>query len=103
VVFAYLRIATHPTALPRPLPPAAAEANVGSLLALAHCRLIAEEEGFWGVYRRVTSDVPARGNLVSDAHVAAILLQHGVRRFYTRDRDFRRFEFLDVRDPVAAE
>lgn len=103
VVFAYLRIATHPTALPRPLPPAAAEANVETLLALPHCRLIAEEEGFWRVYRQVASEVPARGNLVPDAHVAAILLQHGVRRFYTRDRDFRRFEFLDVRDPVAAE
>lgn len=103
VVFAYLRIVTHPTALPRPLQPVTAEANVASLLGLPHCRLVTEEEGFWSVYRRVTQDAPARGNLVPDAHVAAILLQHGVRRFYTRDRDFRRFDFLDVRDPVAGD
>jgi predicted nucleic acid-binding protein len=38
---------------------------------------------------------------VPDAHVAALLFQHGVRRFYTRDADFRRFAFLDVRDPFS--
>jgi predicted nucleic acid-binding protein len=27
--------------------------------------------------------------------------QHGVRTPYTRDADFRKFAFLDVRDPFA--
>jgi hypothetical protein len=40
-----------------------------------------------------------RGNLVPDAQLAAILFQHGVRTLYTRDRDFRKFAFFDVRDP----
>ena len=35
------------------------------------------------------------------AHTEAILLQHGVRTLYTNDRDFRKFESLDVRDPFA--
>jgi predicted nucleic acid-binding protein len=42
-----------------------------------------------------------RGNLVPDAHLAALLKQHGVRTLYTRDGDFRKFPFLDVRDPLA--
>ena len=42
-----------------------------------------------------------RGNLVPDAHLASLLRQHGVRTLYTVDRDFRRFPFLDVRDPFA--
>jgi len=42
-----------------------------------------------------------RGNLVPDAHAAAILFQHGVRTLYTNDRDFRKFESLDVRDPFS--
>jgi len=39
--------------------------------------------------------------LVPDAHLAALLKQHGVRVLYTRDADFRKFPFLDVRDPFA--
>ena len=42
-----------------------------------------------------------RGNLVPDAHLAALLREHGVRTLYTHHRDFRRFDFRDVRDPFA--
>jgi predicted nucleic acid-binding protein len=44
---------------------------------------------------------PVRGNLVPDAHVAALLRQHGVRRLCTADRDFRKFDFLEVADAFA--
>ncbi len=44
---------------------------------------------------------PARGNLVPDAHVAAILKQNGIATFFTNDADFRRFTFLDLRDPFG--
>jgi len=40
-------------------------------------------------------------NLVPDAHLAALLRHHGVKRLYTHDRDFLKFPFLDVRDPLA--
>ena len=43
-----------------------------------------------------------RGNLVPDAHLAALLRQHGIRTLYTNDSDFRRFSFLDVRNPFRA-
>jgi predicted nucleic acid-binding protein len=49
----------------------------------------------------VVSAWPARGNQVPDAHLAAILKQHGIRTLYTHDRDFRRFDFLRVIDPLA--
>jgi len=45
--------------------------------------------------------LPVRGNLVPDAQVAALLLHHGLRTIYTRDRDFQKFDFLDARDPFA--
>jgi len=44
---------------------------------------------------------PVRGNLVPDAHLAALLRQHGVRTLYTREADFRKFAFLEIRDPFA--
>jgi toxin-antitoxin system PIN domain toxin len=95
----YVRIATHPRIFARPLSPEQALGNVDALLRLPRVRVLAEADGFLDLYREATRGVPARGNLVPDAHLAALLRQHGVRCLYTNDVDFRRFDFLDVRDP----
>lgn len=95
----YLRIVTHPAILPRPLTPARATANVQRLLDLPHVRTPGETEGFWPLFRTVAED-RARGNDVPDAHLAALMRQHEVRVIYTRDRDFRRFDTIEVRDPI---
>jgi toxin-antitoxin system PIN domain toxin len=100
-VMSYLRLATHPGIFAAPLSPAEALGNVDALVALPHVRLLSEQEGFLEVYREVAGGFPVRGNLVPDAHLAALLRQHGVRTLYTRDADFRKFPFLDVRDPLA--
>jgi len=100
-VMSYLRIATHPAVFDHPLSPDEAMANIESLRSLPHARLLSEDEGFWDVYRAITSEVPTRGNLVPDAHLAALLRSHGVKALYTHDRDFLKFPFLDVRDPLA--
>jgi toxin-antitoxin system PIN domain toxin len=100
-VMGYLRMATHPSIFAQPLSPEEAQRNVQGLIALPHVRLLSEAEGFWDVYRSVSGEVPVRGNLVPDAHLAALLRQHGVRTIYTRDRDFRKFDFLKVRDPFG--
>ncbi|MBI5632779.1 MAG: type II toxin-antitoxin system VapC family toxin [Nitrospirae bacterium] len=100
-VMGYLRIATHPSVFSQPLTPDEAMANIGMLLSLPHIRFLSEEEGFWDIYRKMTAEVPTRGNLVPDAHLAAILRQHGVKKLYSHDRDFLKFTFLDVRDPLV--
>jgi toxin-antitoxin system PIN domain toxin len=100
-VMSYLRIATHPGIFAAPLAPAEALRNVDALVGLPHVRLLAEQDGFLEIYREVTGSFPVRGNLVPDAHLVALLKQHGVRTLYTRDADFRKFSFLDVRDPFA--
>jgi toxin-antitoxin system PIN domain toxin len=97
----YLRMATHPRIFGAPLAPGEAVGNIESLTRLPHVRMLAEEEGFLDVYREVTGAFPVRGNLVPDAHLAALLKQHGVRTLFTRDSDFRKFAFLDVRDPFT--
>lgn len=100
-VMSYVRMATHPSIFDRPLTHEDAARNIDALLATPSCRVIAEEEGFWDVYREIAKDVPTRGNLVPDAHLAALLSQHGVVKLYTHDRDFRKFSFLDVSDPLV--
>jgi uncharacterized protein len=99
-LMSYMRMATHPRIFSHPLSQAEAVHNVEALMALPHCRIIGEQEGFWAVYRQVCGEVPTRGNLVPDAHLAAVLRQSGIATLYTHDRDFRKFAFLDVRDPL---
>jgi hypothetical protein len=100
-VLSYLRVATHPAIFDVPLEPRQAMQNIEALLRLPHARFLAEEEGFWDVYKETTRSVPVRGNLVPDAHLAALLRQHGIRVLYTRDRDFLKFDFIEVRDPLG--
>ena len=100
-IMSYLRIATHPSIFDEPLTPEEAMANVETLINLPNSRCLAEEEGFWETWRSVTRETAVRGNLVPDAHLAALLRFHGVRRLYTHDRDYRRFDFLDIQDPLA--
>jgi len=98
-IMGYLRLSTHNSIFAHPLSPEEAMGNVESLLRLPHMRVLSEEEGFWAIYREIAGHVPARGNLVPDAHLAALLRQHGVCTLYTNDRGFRRFDFLRVRNP----
>ena len=97
----YLRIVTHPGVLSSPLSPVEALANLRALHELSHVRFLAEKDGFLDVYAEASGGEPIRGKLVPDVHLAAILLQHDVRTLYTNDSDFRRFAFLDVRNPLA--
>jgi predicted nucleic acid-binding protein len=41
----------------------------------------------------------AKGNLIHDAHIAALCLEHGVSELLTGDRDFERFAGLTVVNP----
>jgi len=43
----------------------------------------------------------ARDSEFPDTQLVALMRQHGVETTYTRDRDFRRYAEITVRDPVA--
>jgi len=99
-IMAYLRITTNPRALQEPLPANRAIENIEGLLRLPHVVTPSEGGSFWRTY--VTSGgSSARGNLVPDTHLASLMRENGIRILYTRDRGFRRFDFLDVRDPFT--
>jgi toxin-antitoxin system PIN domain toxin len=100
-LMAYVRIATHSSIFATPLAPADALGNVAALLALPHVRAISEMDGFLDAYGHVGGKMIVRGNLVPDAHLAAVLFQHGVGTLYSNDRDFLKFKTLTVHDPFA--
>lgn len=101
-IMSYLRMATHPSIFQHPLTHREARANIDALLQLPHIRALGETPGFWDAYHAVTDKTPTRGNLVPDAHLAALLRQHGIRRLATHDRDFLKFDGLDAFDPLVS-
>lgn len=100
-VMSYLRMATHPAIFEKPLSHGEAVRNMDALMKLPHCRVVGEEDRYWVTYRDITAEFPTRGNLVPDAQLASILIEHGVTTICTHDRDFRKFDFLTVRDPLV--
>lgn len=100
-VLGYLRVATHPAVFARPLSIAEALGNVEQLLARPHVRTTGETERFWPILRSVVVDALPAGNLVPDAHLVALMVENGVGRILTRDRDFRRFPAVEARDPFV--
>ncbi len=102
VLVGYVRIATHPGVFADPLSPEEARRNVQQLLTRPHVRSPGEQAGFWQRFDALCAAArPVRGNLVSDAHVAALMRQHGVVTIYTADRDFRRFDGITAVDPFT--
>jgi toxin-antitoxin system PIN domain toxin len=99
-IMGFLRIATHPAIFPNPATPEQATAAITALLERPTVRTETEETGFWETYC-ATAGNDTRGNHVPDAHIAALMRRHGVAVIYTRDRDFRRYEGIEARDPFA--
>jgi len=100
VLMAYQRIATHPSIFTKPMSAETAWGNVQQLLKLPRTRVIQEMASFALDYAEVSKSAGIYGNLVPDAHIATILRQHGVRKFYTADTDFKKLGFLEVVNPL---
>jgi predicted nucleic acid-binding protein len=63
---------------------------------------LAEDAGYWAVFRALVSQARVSGPRVHDARVAALCLAHDVRELWTADRDFSAFPALRVRNPLVA-
>ncbi len=100
-LMSYIRITTHPRIFSHPLSPAEALKNIHELIGLPHVRTLSEGEGFLDVYQEVTQTMTVRGNLVPDAHLAALLRQHDIPTLYSADSDFRKFPWVTVRNPLT--
>jgi toxin-antitoxin system PIN domain toxin len=101
-VYEFLRVVTHPRFLARPVPVLEARRRVAALHASPSCRFIGETERHAEVLDHLLASSGATGNLVFDAHVAALCIEHGVSELLTADADFGRFPGLRTRDPFRA-
>ncbi len=101
VVYEFLRVVTHPAVLSRPFRTPDAWEFVTRLLAAPHVRVLGPGADHAAAAGPTLAAPGIRGNLVHDAHIVAVLAEHGVRRIYSNDADLRRFPGLAVVDPLA--
>lgn len=102
VVYEYIRITTHPRVHARPLSFSRALGDLQPYLAHPRCHVLVHTPQHGQILEAIATEIPqARGNFVHDCHYAALLKEHGVRVLYSADTDFRKFRFLDVRDPTV--
>jgi hypothetical protein len=90
----FLRVVSHPRVFNPPTPIADAFASIESLLRSPSSRLLVPGTAFLGLLRAQLEESGATGNLVFDAQIAAVCLEHGARSLLSEDRDFARFPRL---------
>lgn len=101
VVLAFLRITTLQRLTRNALSPARAVAYVDSWLALPHVSLVLPGEQHWPILRNLLQVTGTGGNLTSDAHLAALAIEHGYTVF-TTDNDFQKFAGVSVMNPLKS-
>ncbi len=98
-IYEFLRVVTHQGVFDPPTDLDVAIEDLMMLFESPSLRLLGEGQQHASVMRQVLDQSRASGNLAHDAHIAAILIEHGVRELWTADRDFARFSGLKVQDP----
>ncbi len=100
VLLGVLRVVTNPRVFADPAPMIDALTLIDALLAAPSARLLAGNAASWARLQAFAAQDPGlRGNLVPDAHVAAVAQSHGAR-VATADRGFGRFPGGSWFDPV---
>lgn len=98
-VYEFLRVVTHPRVLHPPVPVDLALRDIDRVLSSPSLHLLHETPRHRRFLDHVVSSSGASGNLVHDAHIAALCLEHDVSEIITGDRDFARFPGLTVHNP----
>lgn len=97
---AFLRISTHPRASARPLTPQEAWGQVEDWLAAGTAWIPQPTDRHAEVLGGLLTSYQLRGNLVPDAQLAALAIEHGLT-LYSADTDFARFREVRWENPLA--
>lgn len=95
----FLRVITNRRAMARPASLQQAMAIIDEWLAEPALHIIRPGEGHWPILQRMLRAVKVGGNLVSDAHLAALAIEHDCE-LCSADTDFARFPGLRWRNPL---
>ena len=97
-LLAFIRIGTNASILPTPMTPDQATAQVEAWLAAPVAVVAQPTPRHASLLRGLLRDTGTAGNLTTDAHLAALALEHGAD-IVSYDRDFARFPGVRHRLP----
>jgi len=100
VLSAFIRIGTNPRVFEYPLSLDQALTRVQSWLDQPCTRIVRASEQHWSIFKMMLKNGQAVANLVSDAHLAALAIEHGCELAST-DSDFSRFPKLKWINPLS--
>ncbi len=99
VLLGFIRISTNPVAFGHPLSPAKAFGFINSWLGQPVAAVVHPTDRHAALLRELLEPLGTAANLTSDAHLAALAIEHGAE-LCSRDSDFSRFEGLRWSDPL---
>lgn len=100
VVLGFLRVSTNAAVFEEPLATADAFAHLEDWLAVPVAAPLVPGPDHVALVRRLLEPLGVAGNLTSDAHLAALAIEHGAE-LCSSDNDFARFDGLRWSDPLA--
>jgi toxin-antitoxin system PIN domain toxin len=100
VVHAFLRLTTDHRLMAQPFTAAEACAIIDAWFASPAVETLEPGPRYWSILRSLVVTGTIRGAMVSDAHLAALAIEHDAT-LYSADRDFRRFAGLRVINPLV--
>ena len=99
VILGFLRIVTNCRIMPTPLIPEVAIDSVNDWLLQPPSLTIVPTHQHWSIFKELLMPLGVAANLTSDAHLAALSIEHGAR-LYSTDNDFSRFQSLRWTNPI---
>lgn len=99
VLLAFLRVSTRPGLFRQPLAVEPALDLIEAWIAQDSVVILHPGPRHLKVLRELLTGAGTGGNLTSDAHLAALAMEHGAT-LCSLDRDFTRFPGLDWRNPL---
>ncbi len=99
VVVSFVRLMTNRSAVTNPITPTQALDFVDEWFVRTHVLALNPSSRHLMFLRRNLMAAGVGGNLVSDAHIAALAMEHQAE-VHTNDRDFVRFPGLMWRNPI---
>ena len=100
-IYEFLRVVTHPRIFDPPSDLEVAIEDLEQLLDSPTLHLLGEGPTHPARMRHALRSGKATGNLAHDAHIAALVAEHGVREIWTTDRDFARFKGIKAKNPFT--
>jgi uncharacterized protein len=98
-IYEFLRVITHPRVFHPPTTLETALEDLESILESPSLVLLGEGSRHSAHLVNAIRKAETTGNLIHDAHIAALVAEHGVTEILTTDRDFARFHHIRSRNP----